>query len=133
MSLHVWPGEKECLRKTSIYYGPLLLAFDPRFNPHLYSKNWTDVLPPDPWKPSTTRLEIRELEAARMSPIFVECADWLAPHLLLEFTAKNGQKVNLCAFGSAGESGTSYASWLPMTNTPQPIGFSSKNPLPYIH
>ena len=32
MSFHYWVGERESLGKTSIYRGPILLAYDPAFD-----------------------------------------------------------------------------------------------------
>jgi DUF1680 family protein len=133
MSLHFWPGERDCLGKTSIYRGPLLLAFDQRYNLHLSSQSQPSVQPGDPWKPTTIKLEIPELDARMTKEQPVEWPDWLAPRLLLEFTAIDGKKVRLCDFGSSGEGGSFYASWLPVANAPQPVDFSPQNPLRSIH
>ncbi len=133
MSLHFWPGERDCLGKTSIYRGPLLLAFDQRYNLHLSSRTHPGVLPADPWKPASIALEIPELDAKMIEGQPVEWEGWLAPRLLLEFIAINGTKVRLCDFGSAGEGGSLYASWLPLANAPQPVDFSPQNPLRSSH
>ena len=37
----------------------------------------------------------------------------IPPILLMEFTVANGKHICLCDFGSAGEGGTPYYSWLP--------------------
>ena len=95
MTLHFWVGENECAGRTSIYYGPILLTYDPRYNGAKYSEPGV--------------LDARLLEFKR-----VEWEHWLPPVLLLEFSSAAGQKVRLCDFGSAGESGTSYKSWLPV-------------------
>jgi hypothetical protein len=55
--------------------------------------------------------------------------DWLSPLLLLEFEDVDGLPVRLCDFGSAGEAGTLYRSWLPIKHAPGPVGFSRENPL----
>jgi len=129
MSLHFWQGERECLGKSSLYRGPLLLAYDQRFNLHLASREQHGVGSADPWKPGTATLDIPELDAKMMNEQPVEWTDWLAPRLLLEFNATNGQKVKLCDFGSAGEGGSLYASWLPVANAPHAADFTRQNPL----
>lgn len=93
MGLHFWVGENACAGRTSIYYGPTLLAYDPRYN--------------DTDGTEAAALDGRALEFTR-----AEWPHWLPPALLLEFTAADGQAVRLCDFGSAGESGTAYRSWL---------------------
>jgi hypothetical protein len=97
MSLHFWAGENACAGRTSIYRGPILLAYDPRYND-------IDGIDPPP-------LDARQLEfrAARWE-------HWLPPGLLLEFTAADGQALRLCDFGSAGEVGREYKSWLRLEN-----------------
>ena len=30
---HVWAGERECAGRASLFRGPILLTYDPRFNP----------------------------------------------------------------------------------------------------
>jgi hypothetical protein len=47
----------------------------------------------------------------------------------LEATAADGRPVRLCDFGSAGEGGSPYATWLPVTNAPPPAPFTRANPL----
>ncbi len=95
MTLHFWTGELECAGKVSVYRGPILLTYDRRFNdldaddvPFIGGKNIKGrVLA---WK-------------GRVPPV-----------LLMEFTATDGRRVQLCDHGSAGEGGTSYRSWLPL-------------------
>jgi DUF1680 family protein len=108
MSLHFWVGEKECAGKVSIYRGPVLLTYDPRFN----------EMDPD---------EIPLLDAEKLEGRLVRANSWIEPMMLLEFEA-GGEIVRLCDFGSAGEGGTPYRSWLPVEN----VGaspFSPSNPL----
>ena len=93
MALHFWVGENACAGRTSIYYGPILLTYDPRYND-------TDGVEPPV-------LDARSLECKQ-----IEWPHWLPPGLLFEFTAADGRKVRLCDFGSAGEGGTPYKSWL---------------------
>ena len=95
MSLHYWVGEKECATRTSIYRGPVLLTYDRRFN---------DMDPGD----------IPELQAENLAGRLLEVSGWIPPLLLVEFTTSDGRSVRLCDFGSAGEGGTPYLSWLPL-------------------
>lgn len=97
MTLHFWVGENACAGRTSIYRGPILLAYDPRYN---------DIDGIDP-----PVLDARQLEFQA-----AQWEHWLPPGLLLEFTAANGQAVRLCDFGSAGEVGREYKSWLQLEN-----------------
>ncbi len=57
----------------------------------------------------------------------VETNSWIEPIMLMEFDA-GGQKVRLCDFGSAGEGGTPYRSWLSVKNVLR-TRFSRSNPL----
>lgn len=109
MSFHYWKGEKECDGKTSIYRGPILLAYDRRYN----------SMDPD---------DIPSLNASALSGKSVEYKGRLAPILLMEFTSKSGIPLRLCDFGSAGQTGTPYKSWLTVENTPAG-SFSKTNPL----
>jgi len=93
MSLHSWTGEQECAGKTSIYRGPLLLTYDRRFN----------TLDPD---------QIPKLDASRLDGRVVHWPGRMQPVLLMEFTGSEGQPLRLVDFGSAGEGGTPYLSWL---------------------
>jgi uncharacterized protein len=108
-SPHFWRGERECAGKTSIYRGPILLTFDPRFN----------EMSPD----ATPELDAKALQGAR-----VDSTHWLPPILLMEFAAANGKKVRLCDFASAGSTGAPYRSWLPVKDAP-PHAFTERNPL----
>jgi DUF1680 family protein len=130
MSLHLWVGEGECQGRTSIYRGPLLLAFDQRYNLNLPATGEWTAWREEPFKPfERSLLNIPGLDANAMQYTEVVWYDWLPPLQLLEFTAVDGSKVHLCDFGSAGETGTPYVSWLPVKNAPEPVGFTRKNPL----
>jgi DUF1680 family protein len=109
MTLHYWVGEQETLGKASIYRGPLLLAYDRCYN---------DMDPDD----------VPTLDARYLGCTTADWSGWTAPFLLLACTAADGRVVRLCDFGRAGEGGTPYRSWLPVshvTSTP----FSPTNPL----
>jgi uncharacterized protein len=97
-SLHQWVGKWDAQGKVSLYRGPLLLAYDRRYN---------DM---DPDKVPAISLD--GLKAKKLS-----WKAWLPPTLLLEFTAADGQKLRLCDFASAGQGGTPYHSWLPVSGS----------------
>ena len=109
MSLHYWTGEKECEGKVSIYRGPLLLAFDQRYN-----EMDTDEIP---------TIDVRSL---KYEPIeFNEC---FQPWVLFRFKTIQGKEIVLCDFASAGSVGTYYRSWLPGRGA-SPKPFSQENPV----
>jgi DUF1680 family protein len=89
-----WVGERECAGKASIYRGPILLAYDPRFD--RYSPD--DIPAIDP-----ARLELAEA-AWTTRPL---------PLVLARTTAADGRPLTLCDFATAGAAGTRYVSWLP--------------------
>jgi len=108
MPFHFWAGEKECDGLTSIYRGPLLLAYDQRYNtmdPH----------------------DVPALDAERLSPTPVSVTKQPVPWLMLRFKATDGRDLMLCDFASAGAAGNHYRSWLPVQNVPEQ-GFSFGGP-----
>lgn len=129
MSLHFWIGEKDCEGLTSVYRGPILLAYDHRYNLQHAAKGEAEVRDPTKWKPTDCMLKPPLLDARNMKPKQVKWDDWLPPVLLLEFNSTDGKIVRLCDYGSAGEAGTPYLSWLPIKNTPPKAKFSQSNPL----
>ena len=134
MSLHYWIGQRDCKGLTSIYRGPILLAFDHRYNLHLSPKGKKKVRDYQEKKEERLPrldylLNIPVLNAKNMKEKRLQWDDWLSPILLLQFKAANGKIVNLCDFGSAGEVGTPYMSWLKVKNLPAAASFSPNNPL----
>ena len=100
-SPRIWAGERECAGKMSIYRGPILLAYDPRFDAYA-----CDEAPP--------------LDASKLNgqQVALPGAPSPSPMLLTKFTSEDGRMVTLCDFASAGATGTPYRSWLLMsTNT----------------
>jgi hypothetical protein len=110
-SLHYWAGEREYEGRTSIYDGPILLAFDPVYNPM------------DPG-------DIPELDARNLKPRppceKTDRVFW--PWLLVKVKAANGEDVTLCDFATAGAYGNSYRTWLPIKNV-APLAFDPSLPV----
>ncbi len=130
MSLHYWSGEKDCKGLASIYRGPLLLAFDHRYNLELSVSSKKQACVEDLSKPfDRSMLKIPELDARALKCKQARWNDWLPPFLLLEVKASNGKPVRLCDFGSAGTGGTPYVTWLPVKHSPGPVEFSRAKPL----
>ena len=143
MRPRVWVGEGACAGKGSLYVGPVLLAFDHRYNLGL-SLPGADVYGFDnTYEPTNqqgavpigkylnlreTRLSIPTLSWAglQVRPTFWQ--DWLPPAVLYECSASDGRTVTLCDFASAGQAGTPYDSWLPLSAAPSPMAFGRENP-----
>lgn len=100
-STRIWRGERECEGKISIYRGPVLLAADQRYNRHLAKFQKPDgifELPPlGKWSSGKA----------------VAWTQWLPPAQLREIVTESGERINLCDFASAGQTGSPYISWLP--------------------
>jgi DUF1680 family protein len=109
MSPHFWVGERESAGLVSAYRGPLLLTYDRRFN--TMDPRLAPALP-----------------AKAFPGQAAEWTGWGAPWLLLEVPAADGQAVRLCDFASAGQAGSPYRSWLPITGAVK-TEFSRRNPL----
>jgi DUF1680 family protein len=130
MALRFWPGERDCAGLTSVYRGPILMAFDHRYNLDLAVGVEKVTRDYDEWKPRIDYgLDVPALDAREMVERPIEWDDWLPPLLLLEFRSVDGRPVRLCDFGSAGKVGTPYMSWLPVEGVSQPAAFSPENPL----
>jgi DUF1680 family protein len=98
MSLHIWVGEREVANSTSIYRGPILLAYDQRLN----------TMDPDdvPW-----------LDAGDLCYTIDDWQGYPKPWLLLRFCGADGRSLSLCDFASAGATGTHYRTWLHVRDT----------------
>jgi hypothetical protein len=91
-----WRGEREAAGKASLYRGPLLLAYDRRYN-----GMDPDALPP--------------LDPAQVT---LDAAPWSGSTpllwLLVSTTTPDGCALRLCDYASAGMAGTPYRTWLPL-------------------
>jgi uncharacterized protein len=107
MSLHYWIGEGNYEGKGSIYRGPILMSYDPRFR-----RVGMDAP--------------LELDVARIYETRTSHDTWLKPWLLFEYLTEGGKKLVLCDFASAGSSGSQYMSWFRLKNVKK-TEFSQKN------
>ena len=89
-------GEGSAEGRVSIYHGPLLLAYDSRFNLHAADRLPFVDLTSDP----------REIDLPH--------ANNTEPLILLQFDTLNQSTITLCDFASAGSNGVPYVSWLPV-------------------
>ena len=114
MSLHFWQGERECQGLTSVYRGPVLLAYDQRYNLSLASPSPLGPIPDDCFKVSRDHLPVPVVDISRLEGTSLAWESWHSPLLLLRAATADGQPVWLCDFASAGATGTLYRSWLPV-------------------
>lgn len=106
MSVHFWVGDGEFSDKTSVYYGPILLAMD------------SDSL--------TT--SGNQLDVSAVKRIVFEEKDDFWFYGLAETT--DGRKVSLVDFASAGDDGESYTTWLNVAHDLDPITYTpGDNPI----
>ncbi|MFT3702916.1 MAG: glycoside hydrolase family 127 protein [Agriterribacter sp.] len=106
MSPHYWVGDKELKEKTSIYYGPLLLAFDPAYN-----------------KIDASAILSSNVNELDITPVTTRHA--VKPWVLFSVKNKAGNEIILCDYATAGAYGNSYVSWLPLRGV-IPIQYSKE-------
>jgi len=126
---HLWVGDHERAGLASIYYGPILLAYDQRDNRARTVRPEPTVFGADPWKTTGAELAVPDLDPRTLIPIPVAWDDWFAPWLLFEVSTVDGTKVRLCDFASAGRTGSLYRSWLPCASAPERPPFTREHPL----
>jgi len=111
MQPRVWTGECEQAGRSSIFVGPLLLAFDPHYN------------------------TLDENELPRVNPYRLRVAQRLAPFdafepiVLCEVAGKDGRPMRLCDFATAGAHGNAYRTWLEAGNHATPPRWLKYAPL----
>ena len=136
-ALHFWTGEKDCKGFTSVYRGPILLAYDHRYNLEHATPgkpvNFYDYLEErresPKWNATDCLLNVPALSAKNLKLTPAKWTEWMPPVLLVKCKAANGKTVHLCDFGSAGETGTPFLSWLPVKHLPPVPDFSPATPL----
>ncbi|MCL5096037.1 MAG: glycoside hydrolase family 127 protein, partial [Candidatus Omnitrophica bacterium] len=110
LALRFVPGDKEAAGKVSLYRGPLLLAYDQR---------WNDF----------DEAEIPAVDLGRLAnattvlhPGTNDCATdrVLSPWIEIQAPCTGGKTLRLCDFASAGAAGTRYCSWLKAEDCPPP-------------
>ena len=109
LSPHFWAGERELECRTSIYRGPILLAYDRVFN---------EMDPDD--------VPVLDVSDVGGEAVGRECH--VKPWMLFRVRAKDGRDTMLCDYASAGATGTPYRSWLPVEGV-SPTPFSRENPM----
>ena len=109
MSPHYWVGERNFAGQTSVYHGPILLAFDPVHN---------EIDP----------AEIPQIDAKTLSFEVGRTTRQIQPWMILTAKASDGTQVALCDFASAGAYGNYYRTWLPLQNI-APLAFSLDKPV----
>jgi len=108
MSLRSWTGELGRQGAACLYAGPILLAFDQKFNT-------IDV--PD----------VPTLDLSCLQPASVRANCLFRPLVLMSVKAQDGTPVVLCDFATAGAHGTDYRAWLPAVKG-SPACFHLKSP-----
>jgi hypothetical protein len=108
-----WAGEREAAGQVALYQGPILLAYDPRFDTH------------DP-------IALPALDLRRAPQVVEPVTPAPHPLLLRRFATQDGGAITLCDFASAGAAGNHYVSWLPAPGL-LPAPFTRENPLRLVH
>ncbi|MDP4206978.1 MAG: glycoside hydrolase family 127 protein [Bacteroidota bacterium] len=103
MSVHFWIGEGNFANKTSIYYGPILLAMDT-----VCGKN------------SDYRLDVSNVRKI----VFKDNKEFWFYGLV---TTTGGKLVALVDYSSAGDKGEEYTTWLNVEHNSVPIHFVQGN------
>jgi hypothetical protein len=107
MTPRVWPGEHEAAGKVSLYRGPILLAYDPRFDTFAPAE-----VPAIDWRAGIDLVD-------RLTPA-------PRPMFLARAKTRGGDTLTLCDFASAGAAGNDYVSWLP--GEAKTVPFTRENP-----
>jgi DUF1680 family protein len=101
----IWVGERECVGKSSIYRGPVLLAYDRRLNRDAEDDPMLDMAAIRGMRPTEADGTIVAMEVVA-----------------------NGRSYRLCDFASAGQDGSLYRSWLKVIDAPAAVPFARERP-----
>jgi uncharacterized protein len=126
---HYWVGERECAGLVSIYRGPILLAYDQRYNRPLCNPADAARIPDDPSQVTRDLLHVPKLVMSKLEIAPAKEDDWNAPMLLVKTHTQEGAPLYLCDFASAGGTGTLYRTWLPIPEVQSGAPFTRNNPL----
>lgn len=91
----LWKGEQDFAGKVSVFRGPILYAYDARFN------NFDPV-------------QIPQLDATSLIFERQKFDGAIEPWIFGILKDKNGASIKVCDFSSAGQTGNQYCSWLPL-------------------
>jgi len=108
-------GDELYSGKVSLYYGPVLLAYDQKFNDFDYNEMGSIDY-------SSLKLEKVAIDNS------VGKTFKYKPMMLFNVRNTDGRKILLCDFASAGSYGTYYQTWLNIKNTP-PANVRIRRPL----
>ena len=109
MRLRFVVGDRQAADRVSIYRGPILLAYDQRYN--AFDEDQTPAV-------DLARLDGAKLVAPPAST--TARARVLSPWLTVDLPCADGRRLRLCDFASAGAAGTRYVSWLAARACPPP-------------
>jgi len=129
MSLHFWRGERDCEGLVSVYRGPVLLAYDQRYNRARHAGEKAETYGQDPGQALWNMLTLPTFDARSLALEPATWDGWLPPHMLFTVKTADGGEAMLCDFASAGQTGSLYRSWLPFEGAPKTRLFSRANPL----
>ena len=93
-------GDREALGRVSLYYGPVLLAFDQKLQPVR--------------RGGIPLVDLDRLAEAKIAP------GGESAQLIVDLPERDGKRLRLCDFASAGRSGTRYRTWLAAVSPPPP-------------
>jgi hypothetical protein len=118
MSTHFWPGERECAGRTSAYVGPVLLAYDGGQN--LGRRDAADADDGHGYPEEfDLGLEVPQIDAKALAEARPEEPDRPGAIMNLTCAARDGGRVRLVDYATAGRGGSPYVSWLPVVGGPE--------------
>lgn len=128
MSIHLWVGDQVLRGKCAFYHGPLLLAYDYRFNGQTERPfREIDVTgTPEPTFSKPVHFDFSDAPVISCDAsgwVRAFCQDYPEPWLVYQTQDIEGKPVYLCDFVSAGQTGTPYTAWIPVAESisPRPL------------